>query len=141
MVFLTSTSTSNPSITSPLGSFVYALPTRSRSRPRAGQTLHPDPPRREAAGIVSTLLIQTTTKQDESASRIAHILATKLGRPVYLGYSVGSHVSGSDSFEAVVDGMQGMGTVEEEMNVVRTVVRAVTDAVEGRFETAQDPIN
>ncbi|KAK0124458.1 hypothetical protein ONS95_009412 [Cadophora gregata] len=88
--------------TVPLGSFVYALPDRLNP----GQTL-------------STPLY-TYESSVEFTTRLAKLLARKTKKAVYVGNSI--------SFASAGLG----GTVEEEMEGFKKVVKVVLDEVEGR---------
>ncbi|KAL4818577.1 hypothetical protein BDW67DRAFT_182732 [Aspergillus spinulosporus] len=71
MVFLaTSTAGDSTGSTKPMGSFIYAMPDRTSSR-----------------SVISTILY-TTASTEEYATRVAKILARRMGVPVYLGCSI-----------------------------------------------------
>jgi hypothetical protein len=93
---LTTTTIDSASTTAPLGSFVYAMPDRIDSK-----------------NAISTALT-TTPDTIEYATRLAKILARRLGIPVYVGCSVR------------VEGW----TVEEEMEGLSVVVGKVVEVVE-----------
>jgi hypothetical protein len=97
MVHLTtSTLGESGSTIASLGSFVYAMPDRV-----------------DARNSICTAL-STTPANIEYATRLAKILARKLGRPVYVGCSI------------YIEGM----TVEEEMEGLSLVVARVKEAAE-----------
>ncbi|KAL4871316.1 hypothetical protein BDV12DRAFT_164595 [Aspergillus spectabilis] len=71
MIFLaTSTPGDSAGSVKPMGSFVYAMPDRTSPRSTISTTLY------------------TTTSTEEYATRIAKILARRMGVPVYLGCSI-----------------------------------------------------
>ncbi|KAL4909826.1 hypothetical protein BDW74DRAFT_173314 [Aspergillus multicolor] len=71
MVFLaTSTSGDSTGSTKPMGSFIYAMPDRTSPRSTISTTLY------------------TTASTEEYATRVAKILARRMGVPVYLGCSI-----------------------------------------------------
>ncbi|KAL4917779.1 hypothetical protein BDW62DRAFT_201337 [Aspergillus aurantiobrunneus] len=71
MVFLaTSTSGDSTGSVKPMGSFIYAMPDRISPRSTISTTLY------------------TTPSTEEYATRVAKILARRMGVPVYLGCSI-----------------------------------------------------
>ncbi|KAL4997807.1 hypothetical protein BDV10DRAFT_185803 [Aspergillus recurvatus] len=71
MVFLaTSTVGESTGSTKPMGSFIYAMPDRTSPRSTISTTLY------------------TTASTEEYATRVAKILARRMGVPVYLGCSI-----------------------------------------------------
>ncbi|KAL4774572.1 hypothetical protein BDW60DRAFT_205141 [Aspergillus nidulans var. acristatus] len=71
MVLLaTSTAGDSTGSTKPMGSFIYAMPDRTSPR-----------------SVISTILY-TTASTEEYATRVAKILARRMGVPVYLGCSI-----------------------------------------------------
>ncbi|KAF2209208.1 hypothetical protein CERZMDRAFT_91420 [Cercospora zeae-maydis SCOH1-5] len=104
LLFLTSTTsdtTSSSSSAVQMGSFIYALPDR----------YNPSQP-------LSTALYTATSSQDFT-TRMAKVLAKKLGKPCYVSSSVN------------LSGVVGGGPVEEEMEAFRVVVETVVKAANG----------
>ncbi|KAF2119993.1 hypothetical protein BDV96DRAFT_610127 [Lophiotrema nucula] len=104
LIFLTTT-TGESSTSTPLGSFVYAMPNRT----------NPSDP-------LSTPLYTHSGNLDFT-TRLAKLLARKAGKPVYVGNSI--------SFASAGMG----GTVEEEMEGFRRCVEVVTRLLEREKET------
>ncbi|KAI9701089.1 MAG: hypothetical protein M1836_001758 [Candelina mexicana] len=106
LLFLTTTTGESISTPSSLGSFVYAMPDRTNTR-----------------NVLSTPLY-TRESSLETATRLAKLLARKMGKPVYVGSSI-----------SFAGGGMG-GTVEEEMEgferIVDVVLGVVGRGVEGR---------
>ncbi|QDS77771.1 hypothetical protein FKW77_005123 [Venturia effusa] len=100
LLFLTTSTSDSPSGLCSLGSFVYALPNR----------LNPSQP-------LSTPLYSMGDSLD-FATRMAKLLAKKLGVPCYVGNSMN------------FSGMGRGGDVEEEMEGFRLVVKVVMSEVE-----------
>ncbi|KAF2497238.1 hypothetical protein BU16DRAFT_526258 [Lophium mytilinum] len=98
LLFLT-TSVESTSTLSSLGSFVYAMPNRTGGQP-----------------LSTPLYTQGSTL--DFATRLARLLAKKLGKPVYVGNSI--------SFAGAGMG----GTVEEEMEGFRRCVDVVVGVLE-----------
>ncbi|PVI00162.1 hypothetical protein DM02DRAFT_527605 [Periconia macrospinosa] len=94
LLFLTTASTDSVA-TPPLGTFVYAMPNR----------VNP-------SGTFSTPLF-TQTSTIDFTTRLAKVLARKLGKPVYVGNSMSFANAGMG------------GTVEEEMEGFKQVVEVV----------------
>ncbi|RDI78787.1 hypothetical protein Vi05172_g11174 [Venturia inaequalis] len=113
LLFLTTSTSDSPSALCSLGSFVYALPNR----------LNPSQP-------LSTPLYSMGDTLD-FATRMAKLLAKKMGVPCYVGNSM--------SFA----GMGRGGDVEEEMEGFRLVVKVVMGEVEkaGLLEGGVDGLN
>ncbi|KAF2683554.1 hypothetical protein K458DRAFT_304372 [Lentithecium fluviatile CBS 122367] len=103
LLFLT-TSTPETSSSAPLGSFVYAMPNRA-----------------SPADTLSTPLFTQSGTLDFT-TRLAKVLARKLGKPVYVG--------NSSSFASAGMG----GTVEEEMEGFRRVVEVVVGLLDKEKE-------
>ncbi|KAH7389937.1 hypothetical protein BKA66DRAFT_510939 [Pyrenochaeta sp. MPI-SDFR-AT-0127] len=99
VLFLT-TATSDSASSTPLGSFVYALPNRT-----------------SPTETLSTPLFTQNGTLD-FATRLSKVLARKTGKPVYVGNSA--------SFASAGMG----GTVEEEMEGFRRVVEVVMSLLE-----------
>ncbi|CAI6336255.1 unnamed protein product [Periconia digitata] len=99
LLFLTTASPDAPT-TAPLGSFVYAMPNKVSPSDAFSTALFPQ----------SSTLDFTT--------RLAKLLARKLGKPVYVGNSMSFANAGMG------------GTVEEEMEGFRRVVEAVMKLVQ-----------
>ncbi|KAI9668534.1 MAG: hypothetical protein M1829_005351 [Trizodia sp. TS-e1964] len=99
LLFLT-TKTSDAGGPGSLGSFVYALPDRTK------------------AGDVNSTPLYSRESTLEFTTRLARLLARKLQTPTYVGNSM--------SFESAGLG----GSVEEEMDAFREVVRVVMEQVE-----------
>lgn len=103
LLFLTTTSTGEASGSSaPMGSFVYAMPSRS------------DPPSQP----LSTPLYTREGSLDFT-TRLAKILARRSGKPTYVGNSM-----------VLTDGMGAGPTVEEEMEGLGKIVDVVMGEVE-----------
>ncbi|KAI9372418.1 hypothetical protein BJX61DRAFT_448888 [Aspergillus egyptiacus] len=103
MVFLATSTvgdTSASGTTQPMGSFVYAMPDRTSPR-----------------STISTTLYRTASSE-EYATRIAKILARRMGVPVYVGCSIDPNALGL--------------MAEEEMEGVKRIV----DVVMARWEKA-----
>ncbi|KAG9243470.1 hypothetical protein BJ878DRAFT_423535 [Calycina marina] len=100
LLFLTTAMKGDTSTGAPLGSFVYALPDRLNP----GQCL-------------STPLF-TYESSLEFTTRLAKLLARRTGKPVYVGNSI--------SFASAGLG----GTIEEEMEGFKMVVKVVMEEVE-----------
>ncbi|KAF2816582.1 uncharacterized protein BDZ99DRAFT_458436 [Mytilinidion resinicola] len=98
LLFLTSSGESASTLSS-LGSFVYAMPNRTGGQP-----------------LSTPLYTQGSTL--DFATRLARVLAKKVGKPVYVGNSV--------SFAGAGMG----GTVEEEMEGFRRCVEVVVGVLE-----------
>ncbi|KAF2714870.1 hypothetical protein K504DRAFT_395629 [Pleomassaria siparia CBS 279.74] len=94
LLFLTTT-TPDPSTSAPLGSFVYAMPNKY-----------------SPSNTLSTPLYSHSSTVD-FATRLAKVLARKVGKPVYVGNSI--------SFASAGMG----GTVDEEMEGFRRCVEVV----------------
>ena len=108
LIFLTTTTPASSS-TSALGSFVYALPNRLRPSEPLCTTLYAHP------GSV------------DFATRVAKIVAKRLGRPTYVGWSgelgaAGGNIGGQfgeemEGFRKAVEGIMGaLGKAGEERN-------------------------
>ncbi|MCJ1440186.1 MAG: hypothetical protein MMC23_000669 [Stictis urceolatum] len=94
VVFLTSTDYSTSGTSSPLGSFVYAMPNRL-----------------DQSNSFCTALI-TVPSSIEFATRVGKILARRTGKPTYVGCSVGL---GGASVEEEVEGIKAVvGAIVEE---------------------------
>ncbi|KAF1986731.1 hypothetical protein K402DRAFT_305282, partial [Aulographum hederae CBS 113979] len=101
LLFLTTTSADSAATSlAPMGSFVYAMPSRNSSQPPISTPLYPQP---------STL---------DFTNRVARIVARKADTPTYVGCSV--------SFASAGLG----GVVEEEMEGLRRIVEVVVGEIE-----------
>ncbi|KAI9789859.1 MAG: hypothetical protein M1835_001410 [Candelina submexicana] len=109
LLFLTTTTGEPVSTPSSLGSFVYAMPDRTNTR-----------------NVLSTPLY-TRESSLESATRLAKLLARKMGKPVYVGSSI-----------SFAGGGMG-GTVEEEMEGFERIVQVVLGTV-GRSGEARNGV-
>jgi|SRR5579871_3125708 len=106
LVFATTADSSSPSFTlASLGSFVYALPNlRNTSEPPMSTALYTQP---------HTI---------DFATRLAKLLARKMGKPCYVGWSGG--------FAEMARG----GDVEEEMGILRSIGEIVVGLVDGNIK-------
>ena len=105
LIFLTTSTTHSSPSQSALGSFVYALPNR----------LNP------SESLCTTLYAQQGTL--DFATRVAKIVAKRIARPVYVGWS---------------GELGGIGRqVDEEMEGVRKVVEGIMGVFEGQNEEAR----
>ncbi|KAK3680752.1 hypothetical protein LTR37_021086 [Vermiconidia calcicola] len=100
MLFVTSAGLDATPGASPMGSFVYAMPDR----------YNPSQP-------LNTPLYTLPSSQD-FATRMAKVLASRTKRPCYVGSSVN------------LSGAVAGGTVEEEMEAFRAIVKVVMTGVE-----------
>lgn len=110
LVFLTTvTGDSSGSGTSPapLGSFVYALPPRTSNSTISSS--------RRAEALSTPLYVHPPTL--DFATRLAKLLATRTGKPAYVGNSMSLAAAGRG------------GDVEEEMGVFGEIVRVVKGVV------------
>lgn len=124
LLFLTTAMNGDISTKAPLGSFVYALPDvipLSSSfcdvHINCLQRIHP--------GQTLSTPLYTYESSLEFTTRLAKLLARKVGRPVYVGNSI--------SFASAGMG----GTVEEEIEGFKKVVEVVMD----EFHKNQPPVN
>ncbi|OCK76153.1 hypothetical protein K432DRAFT_306979 [Lepidopterella palustris CBS 459.81] len=105
LLFFTTTSGETASTAASLGSFVYAMPNRTN---------------RAAPSLSTPLYTQSSTL--DFATRLAKVLAKRVGKPVYVGNSI--------SFAAAGMG----GTVEEEMEAFKRCVEVVVGVLEMEAE-------
>ncbi|KAI9751406.1 MAG: hypothetical protein M4579_006089 [Chaenotheca gracillima] len=101
----------------PLGTFVYALPSRS------------DP------GQILTTPLYVRESSIDAITRVARVLAKRLRRPVYVGgeLPVAGTLYGGPG--------EGLDSVEEETKVLRRVIDVVVQAIQGRDEKTSDAIH
>ena len=114
LLFLTTTLNGDTSAVAPLGSFVYALPDVS-NYVYLLQNLRTDLLQRLNAGQTLSTPLFTYESSVEFTTRLAKLLARKLGKPVYIGNSI--------SFASAGMG----GTVEEEMEGFKKIVEIVME--------------
>jgi hypothetical protein len=125
LLFLTTATNGDTATPATLGSFVYALPDVSGgcySYLVSWKKLRLCPQRIHSGQTISTPLY-TYESSIEFTTRLAKLLARKLGKPVYVGNSI--------SFASAGMG----GTVEEEMEGFKKVVQVVMEEAQKTQQT------
>ena len=120
LLFLTTSIDGDTSTTAPLGSFVYAIPDVMNTTLALSLFLGTNDLQRINTGQTLATPLFTYESSIEFTTRLAKLLARKVGKPVYVGNSI--------SFASAGLG----GTVEEEMEGFKKVVEVVMDECRSR---------